>query len=85
MSQFEKAMEKLNRKPVPNDITYPELFNILTKLGFEIDKGQGKHPWKVRYKKLGIRIPIPVHGKTVPEAYIEQVKLAIDRVLEDKR
>lgn len=85
MSQFEKAMEKLNRKPVPNDITYQELFYILTKLGFEIDKGQGKHPWKVRYRKFGIKFPIPIHGKTVDEAYIEQAKLAIERVLEDKR
>lgn len=83
MTQFDKALEKFNRKPIPNDITYSELFYIVKKYGFEVDVGKGKRTCKVQYKKLGIKIPIPIHGNVVKEAYIEQVKRAIERVLEN--
>lgn len=82
LSQFEKAWKKFNRKPIPNDITYDELFYIVTKFGFEVDKGDGKHPLKIRYRKLGIKLPIPVHGNHVKEAYIQEVKRAIEQVQE---
>lgn len=81
MSQFEKAWEKLNRKPTPTDITFSELKCIAEKFGFEVEK-RGKHV-KLRHRESGIKIPIPIHGKTVGFAYIEQVKEAINKIKED--
>lgn len=80
MSQFDKAWEKFVRIPIPKDITFEELTFIVNHFGFEI-QNDGKHV-KVRHRQANIRIPIPIHGKTVGPAYIKQVKEAISSIKE---
>ena len=80
MSQFDKAWEKFNRIPIPKDITFEELLFIVKHFNFEV-QNDGKHV-KVRHKESGIKIPIPIHGKTVGPVYIKQVKDAINIINE---
>lgn len=79
MSQFDKAWEKFNRVPIPKDITFEDIKYIAEHFGFEIVH-DGKHGIKVRYRPLNIKIPIPIHGKTIGVAYIAEIKKAINRI-----
>lgn len=81
MGQFEKLYEKFQRKPIPNDITFDELKVIAEHYGCIVVSG-GKHSKKIVYEPLGTVIPIPMHGKTVKEAYIKEVKNLIDQIKE---
>lgn len=81
MSQFEKAWKKFNRCPIPCDISFTELQYVAQHFGFET-LNDGKHV-KLRLKSLGIKIPIPIHGKTVQAVYIKQVKEAINKLSEE--
>lgn len=76
MSQFEKAWEKFNRVPIPNDITLHELKYIIEHFGMVLEN-RGKHGWGVRCKEIGIIIPIPYHSGPTKPVYIKQVKEAI--------
>ena len=80
MSQFDKAWKKFNRTPRPKDITFEEVMFIANHFDFEVQT-DGKHV-KVRHKETGIKIPIPIHGKTVGPVYIKQVKDAINTLNE---
>ena len=80
---LDKKLEKLYRKPIPNDIMFDEIVAISEHFGCFIDYG-GNHV-KIVYKGSFSRvIPIPRHGKTVQEVYIKQVKELIDRIREEK-
>ncbi len=84
MSRIEKAIEKFYKKPVPNDITYDEMKRVAEHFGCIVDKKGGKHPYRVICPMNGTIIPIPVHGKTVKEAYISQLKKLFDCMKEEK-
>jgi hypothetical protein len=84
LSRREKAVEKFFRKPVPNDITYDEMERVAKHFGCIVDKKGGKHPYRVVYPKNGTVIPIPVHGKTVKEAYISQLKTLFECIKEEE-
>ena len=73
MSQREKLRKRFFKKPIPNDITYEELETLAKGYGLIVVPG-GKHPMKIVHRESGTVIPIPVHGKTVDEAYIKEVK-----------
>ena len=79
MAKIEKLLEKLYRKPIPNDIRIDELEKIVTHFGCIVKPG-GKHPMKVIHRESGTVIPIPIHGDTVKEAYIKQVKALLNEI-----
>ena len=84
MSAIEKDISKFYKKPIPNDITFAEMERVARHFGCIVQKSKGKHPYKVLYPEYGKVIPIPVHGKTVQEAYIKQLKDLFDRIREDE-
>lgn len=84
MSRIDKAVEKFYKKPVPNDITYDEMKRVAEYFGCIVDTKGGKHPYRVVYPGNGTVIPIPVHGKTVKEAYISQLKKLFDYIKEEQ-
>jgi len=73
MGNFEKRYKKFTRKPIPNDITFDDVEVIARHFGCIIDSG-GKHSKKVVYPPLGRVIPIPMHGKSIGEAYVKELK-----------
>ena len=83
MASIDKLLEKFYRKPIPNDITYDELRRIADHFGLIVKPPKGKHPMKISYPGIA-SIPIPVHKKSVGEAYIYQVKMLIEKVKEQK-
>ena len=85
MAKIDKLIEKLYRKPVPNDIRIDEIEKIATHYGC-ITKPGGKHQMKIIHIPTGTVIPIPHHGDTVAEAYIKQIKALLDEIgLEETR
>lgn len=81
MSTIEKALDRLYRKPIPNDIRVSEVVRIAEWYGCEIRSG-GNHQMKIVHKPTGTVIPIPQHSDTVKEAYIKELKALIDRIKE---
>lgn len=82
MTQFEKRRKKLFRKPIPNDMTEEEIISIAEQYGCTILTG-GNHQHRIVYapdpdcpiqRKV---IPIPSHGKSVPEIVIKELKQLI--------
>ena len=84
MGSFEKRYAKFCRKPIPNDITFDDVEVIAKHFGCIIDSG-GKHSKKVVYPPYGRVIPIPIHGSTVKEAYIKQLKELFSQIEEESR
>ena len=83
MSQIEKRLKKFYRIPVPNDITFDDVKVLAEYFGCKVVTG-GNHSQKVVHKESGTVIPIPMHGKTVKEAYIKELKKLFDSIrLED--
>ena len=72
MSRIQKLLSKFNKEPIPNDITYDEFWKIAQYYGFE-DKPGGRHHL-IKSKETGAIMPVPIHGKTVPEVYIKKAK-----------
>lgn len=85
MSRIEKDVNKFYKKPIPNDITYEEVKRVATHFGCIVDTKGGKHPLRVVHKKSRTVIPIPVHGNTVKEAYIKQLKDLFDMIKEEQK
>lgn len=73
MSTIEKLIEKFNKKPIPNNITFDEVERLAKAYNCSIVSG-GKHSKKVVDVESGTVIPIPMHGKYVQEAYIKELK-----------
>ena len=73
-------MEKLYRKPIPNDIRIDEITRIAKHYGCQTDSG-GKHQLKIIHKQTGTVIPIPCHGDIVAEAYVKQFKALLDEIM----
>lgn len=82
MSTIQKQIDKFFRIPIPNDITFDEFFLIAKHYGFEKVTGNGGHAVAIRHTETHKKIPIPVHGNTVKEAYIKQLKDAIAEINE---
>ena len=80
MSTLQKAIDKFFRIPIPNDITYDEFFLIAKHFGFERVTGNGGHGVAIRHTQTHKKIPIPIHGNTVKEAYIKQLKDAVAEI-----
>jgi len=79
MSQVENLIDKLNRRPTPNDMTLDEIKKIAKHYGCEV-VNRGNHQWAIVYKPFGKVIPIPDHGKTIKAVYIGQLKKLIDSI-----
>lgn len=79
MAKIEKLLEKLYRKPVPNDIRIDEVEKIVKHFGCIVKPG-GKHPMKIIHISSGTVIPIPIHGDTIKEAYIKEIKELINEI-----
>lgn len=79
MAKIEKLLNKLYRKPVPNDIRIDEVVKIVENFGC-ITKSGGKHQLKIIHVPTGTVIPIPHHGDTVAEAYIKEIKALLDEI-----
>ncbi len=79
MSNIEKRIVKFYRKPIPNDITFDDVEVLASYFGCRIISG-GKHSKKVVHAPSGTVIPIPMHGKTVGEAYVKQLKILFDTI-----
>lgn len=79
MSKIDKLLEKLNRKPIPNDIRIDELTRIAKHYGCQTVSG-GKHQLKIIHVPSGTVIPIPCHGDTVAEAYIKEFKALLAEI-----
>lgn len=83
MTTIDKRIEKFYKKPIPNDITYSEMRAVAEYYGCIVENsGRSKHSLHVIYPPLGISIPIPVHGKTVKEAYIKELKKLFEKIKE---
>lgn len=79
MSQIDKLRAKFYRKPIPNDIRVDEAIKLAEWYGCKVEAG-GKHPLKVIHPASGTVIPIPVHGDTIQEAYIKQLKDLFNKI-----
>ncbi len=84
MAQIDKYLEKLYKKPVPNDMRVAEIEKIVRAFGCIVVSG-GRHQMKIVHKPTGTVIPIPSHGDTVAEAYIKEIKKLIDRIKEEQQ
>jgi len=80
LSKLEKIIEKLYRKPIPNDITFLEVEKVAEHYGCIVLKSGGRHPIKVIHKETGTVIPIPKHSKHVQEVYIKQLKDLFNKI-----
>ena len=84
MTAIEKKIQKFYKKPVPNDITYAEMKAVAEYYGCIVENSRrSKHSFHVIYPSLGVSIPIPVHGKTVKEAYIRELKKLFEKIKEE--
>ena len=83
MGRIEKLLNKLYRKPVPNDMRIDEIIRIVTSYGCITDSG-GKHQLKIIHRPTGTVIPIPKHGDTVAEAYIKEIKALLDEITSEE-
>lgn len=83
MSKFEKAYQRFCRKPIPNDISFDEIETIARHFDCIVLSG-GKHSKKIAHRKSGTIIPIPMHGKTVGEAYIKELKELFERISQEE-
>ena len=79
MSQLDKLLAKLYKKPIPNDIRVDEVEKIVKAFGCIVISG-GRHQMKIVHKPTGTVIPIPSHGDTVAEAYIKEIKKMLDKI-----
>ena len=79
MSTIEKRIKKFYSKPIPNDITFEDIEALATYYGCQIRTG-GNHSKKVVHVPSGTVIPIPIHGKTIKEAYIKELKKLFDSI-----
>ncbi len=79
MSQLDKLLAKLYKKPIPNDIRVDEVEKIVKAFGCTVVSG-GRHQMKIVHKPTGTVIPIPSHGDTVAEAYIKEIKEMLDKI-----
>lgn len=79
MSQLDKLLAKLYKKPIPNDIRVDEVEKIVKAFGCIVVSG-GRHQMKIVHKPTGTVIPIPSHGDTVAEAYIKEIKVMLDKI-----
>ena len=79
MSTIEKRIKKFYSKPIPNDITFEDIEALATYYGCQISSG-GNHSKKVVHVPSGTVIPIPIHGKTIKEAYIKELKKLFDSI-----
>jgi hypothetical protein len=68
-----EAEAEIQRKPIPNDITFDEVERLANAYGCKVLAG-GKHSKKIVDVPSGTVIPIPMHGKHVQEAYIKELK-----------
>lgn len=82
MSTIQKKIDKFYSKPIPKDITFPEVESIAKYYGCDVKAG-GKHGKTIVHVPSGTVIPIPYHGKTIDEAYIKELKDLFDRIKED--
>lgn len=79
MSAIEKRIKKFYRKPIPNDITFEDVKVVAEYYGCIVKTG-GNHSQKIVHIPSGTVIPIPMHGKTVKEAYIKELKELFDSI-----
>ena len=79
MSQLDKLLDKLYKKPIPNNMRIEEIKKIVEHFGCKTTSG-GKHQIKIVHAPTGTVIPIPSHGDTIAEAYIKQIKVLLDRI-----
>lgn len=79
MSTIEKRIQKFYRKPIPSDITFDDVKALAEYYGCLVISG-GNHSKKVVHVPSGTVIPIPMHGKTVKEAYIKELKKLFDNI-----
>ena len=84
MSRIGKLKTRFNKKPIPNDIRIDEAIKLAKNYGCEIVSG-GNHQIKIVYKPFGIIIPLPQHGDTIKEAYVEELKLLFAKIEEEER
>lgn len=79
MSQLDKLLAKLYKKPIPNDIRVDEVEKVVKAFGCIVVSG-GRHQMKIVHKPTGTVIPIPSHGDSVAEAYIKEIKEMLDKI-----
>ena len=70
MGRKEKLLKEFLENP--NSLTYRQIEKILLWMGFEMTVGKGSH-MIFRYKRLRIKIPIPVHNNDCRKYYKEKV------------
>ena len=79
MSTIEKLKNKLNEKPVRNDMTVDEVVRLAKAYGCTVLTG-GNHQIRIAHKASGRVILLPRHGKTVKEAYIIELKELFEEI-----
>lgn len=79
MPNIEKLITKLNRVPVPNDMTYTEILRLAEYYGCEVFTG-GKHPIRIADRTSQYIVTVPRHGKCVKEAYIKELKILFNEI-----
>ena len=79
MSTIEKLKAKVSKKPTPNNISVAEIIRLAQHYGCLIIPG-GKHPIKICDILSGTIIVIPIHGKNVKEAYVDQMCMLMEEI-----
>ena len=78
MSQFEKLKQKIMESPCRKDITVEEVKSLVTHLGLKVS--EGANHTKICDPNTQTIIPVPRHGKHVPEYVIKELQDLIEKI-----
>lgn len=84
MSKIDKLLERLYKKPIPNDMRFDEIQKIVNHFGCTVTTG-GRHQKKIVHIPTGTIIPIPQHTDVVAEAYIKEIKKLLDEIIQEEQ
>lgn len=79
MGKYEKLKEKIFANPRKVNITIDEVKYLLLRKGFRLERVRGSH-YQFSHPKLKEIITIASHNKRVLSAYIEKIKIAIEKL-----
>ena len=81
MGVNEKLLEKMRRKPIPNDISMNELNRLLLSRGFTLQSRKGSH-LNYKHPKLSNILTIVSHDdrKSLLATYIKNALIALEEI-----
>ena len=84
MSQIQKLIDKLTRRPIPSDMTFDELKKIAKHYGCD-SVNRGNHQRAIVYKPAGKVVVVPDHGKHVQQVYVKELKELFESIMNEEK